>query len=314
MLMDVEALSDDVTRELAQAYAELVAGLAIPAGDPLLVLPNAEFFPDRFTADAASVERLVARMQGYAALEALVIEVEVSGAVESAGGSSCGTGGCGSGACDVPATRSTAPRLTRTEGGYRLHVPADELSNPIVLTARLATSLGAVALVERHADGAERVLDAAQPEIAAVALGFGVLLLEASFMYRKACGGPSVASATGLGCRELSVLFALSVAREEHSLRAALAELGTTQRALVKEAAGLVAESPTLVRLLRENPARAGRGDFRLGEGRSLWSKLFTRRARPESEEARLEAALAALENGASVDEVARLVGPADTR
>jgi len=312
MLNDVEALSDDAARELAQGYAGLVAGLGLPAGEPLLVLPNAEFFPDTFQADAPSVERLVARMQGYAALEALAIEVEVVGELAGSSAGSCGTGGCGSGACDVPAVQSSMPRLARAEGGYRLHVPADELSNPIVLTARLATSLGAVALVERHPEGAERVLDGTQAEVAAVALGFGVLLLEASYMYRKACGGPSVACATGLGLRELAWLFALSVAREGHSLRAALAELGTTQRALVKEAATLAAESRTLVRLLKDNPARVARGDFRLREGGSLWSRLFARR--PQTKEARLDAALAALENGASVDELAELVGPTESR
>ena len=314
MLNGVDALSDDAARELAQSYAGLVAGLAIPAGDPLLVLPNAEFFPDKFTADAPSIERLVARMQGYAGLEALTLDVEVAGVLAGASAGGCGTGGCGSGACEVPAPRADAPRLARTEAGYRLLVPADEISSPIVLTARLATSLGAVALVERHPEGAERVLDGTQAEMAAVALGFGVLLLEASYMYRKACGGPSVACATGLGLGELAWLFALSVAREEHSLRAALAELGTTQRALVKEAAALAAASGTLVRLLKENPARAARGDFRLRQGGSLWSRLFSRLERPQTEEARLEAALAALENGASVDEVAKLVGPTESR
>jgi hypothetical protein len=314
MLNDVEALSDDAARELARRYAGLVAGLAIPAGDPLLVLPNAEFFPDKFTADRASLERLVARMQGYAALEALTIDVEVTGELAGTSASGCGTGGCGSGACEVPAPRADAPRIARTEAGYRLLVPADEIGSPIVLTARLATSLGAVALVERHPEGAERVLDGTQAEMAAVALGFGVLLLEASYMYRKACGGPSVACATGLGLGELAWLFALSVAREAHSLRAALAELGTTQRALVKEAASLAAESRTLVRLLQDHPARAARGDFRLRQGGSLWSRLFSRRERPQTEEARLEAALAALENGASVDEVAKLVGPSESR
>lgn len=314
MLKGVEELSDDAARELARSYAGLVAGLAIPAGDPLLVLPNAEFFPDKFTADVASVERLVARMQGYAGLEAVTIDVEVTGELAGTSAGGCGTGGCGSGACEVPAPRADAPRLARTEAGYRLRVPADELANPIVLTARLATSLGAVALVERHPEGSELVLDGTQAEMAAVALGFGVLLLEASYMYRKACGGPSVACATGLGLRELAWLFSLAAAREQHSLRAALAELGTTQRALVKDAATLAAESRTLVRLLQDNPARAARGDFRLRQGGSLWSRLFPRRERPRTEEARLEAALAALENGASVDEVAKLVGPTESR
>ncbi len=308
----MEALSDADVSELAERYAELVEALAIPAGDPLLVLPTAEFFPDRFNADAASVERLVARMQGYAALESTSIDVKLFGDAPSVEGSACGTGGCGSGACETPAVTITLPRVERAFDRWVLNVPATEVHDSILLTARLATSLGAIALIEREPAGAARVGDAAAAEIAAVALGFGVLLLEASYVYRKSCGGPSVACGTALDCRALSILFALSAAREKHSLRAALAELGTTQRALVKDAGTLVAESATLVRLLQEAPERVARGNFKLREGGSLWSKLFGSRARPKTEADRVDAALAALERGASVEELARLVGPAD--
>jgi hypothetical protein len=307
----MEPLSDAAVRTLVERYAELVDALAIRAGEPLLVLPNAEFFPDRFTGDAPSVERLAARMQGYAGLETVSVEVGVKGAsaLEEA---ACGTGGCGSDACGPPVVDISEPRLRRTDGGYHVSVPAAELGHPIVLTARLATAFGAVALLERHPDGTALVRDAAEAELAAVGLGFGVLLLEASYLYRKGCGGANVTSTTTLDCRELALLFALAVAREEHSLRAAIAELGTTQRAFVKDAALLVAESPTLVRTLRDAPARVAAGDFKLRDGRSLLARLFVRRPRKQSEEARLTAALAALERGASVDELAELVSPAD--
>jgi len=307
----LEPLADSSIRTLAGRYAELVEALAIPAGEPLLVLPNAEFFPDRFTGDAASVERLAARMQGYAGLESIAIETGVTGE-PAVGEGGCGTGGCGSGACATPKLEGNEPRLERLDGRYLVRVPAAELGHPIVLTARLATALGAIALLERHPEGATLVRDAAEAELAAVGLGFGVLLLEASYQYQKSCGGPSVACGTALGCQELAVLFALSVAREEHSLRAALGELGTTQRALVKDAAALVAESPTLVRLLRESPTRVAFGDFKLRDGRPFWSRLFGGKRRPKSEEERLSAALAALERGASVDELAELVSPGD--
>jgi hypothetical protein len=307
----VEPLSDSAVRPLVEHYAELVDALAIPAGEPLLILPNGEFFPDRFTGDAQSVEGLAARMQGYAGLENVNIDVGVSGELVTGEGG-CGTGGCGSGACATPAVEIKEPRLRRTEQGYAVRVPAAEIGDPIVLTARLATAFGAIALVERHAEGEALVRDARQAELAAVALGFGVLLLEASYVYKKSCGGPHVTHATELGGPELAVVFALSVAREEHSLRAALAELGTTQRVLVKHAALLVSESPALVRALRENPARVACGNFALRDGRSWFGGLFKSRPRPQSEEARLSAALAALERGASVDELAELVGPRD--
>jgi hypothetical protein len=308
----VESLSDSALRTLAERYGDLVDTLAIPAGEPLLVLPNGEFFPDRFSGDAPSVERLAARMQGYAGLESVNVETRVTGELATSDGG-CGTGGCGSGACATPkAEAPSEPRLERVDGGYLLRVPASELSHPIVLTARLATALGAVALLERHPEGETLVRDPAEPELCAVGLGFGVLLLEASYLYQKSCGGPSVSRATTLDCRELSFLFALAAAREEHSLRAAFAELGTTQRALVKDAALAVDESPTLVQLLRESPSRVACGNFPFKDGRSLWSRLFRSKKRPASEEERLSAALAALERGASVDELAELVGPAD--
>jgi hypothetical protein len=305
----VEPLSDADVRPLVERYADLVHALAIPQGEPLLVLPNAEFFPDHFSGDAASVERLAARMQGYAGLEAVNVEVGVSGELEL-GSDACGTGGCGSGACATPAVEVREPRLKRTPDGYAIRVPAVELADPIVLTARLATAFGAIGLVERHPEGEARLRDPREAELAGVALGFGVLLLEASYLYKKSCGGPHVTHATELGCRELAVVFALSVAREKHALKSALAELATTQRVLVKEAAALVAESPALVRALQGDPARVARGDFALRDGRSLLGRLFGGRSRPKSEEARVAAALAALERGASVDELAELVGP----
>ncbi|HEX5099396.1 MAG TPA: hypothetical protein VFV94_07835 [Polyangiaceae bacterium] len=309
----MEALSDTDLRRLAVSYAELVHGLLIPTGDPLLVLPNSEFFPDKFTYDGPSVERLAARMQGYAGLEDVNIELELAGAppVVEAGG--CGTGGCGSGACATPpASDARLARLERSEDRWLLRVPAAELKDPILLTARLATSLGAVALAERHPEGLARAENPESAELAAVALGFGVLLLEASYVYRKGCGGPSVGCGTVLGLNELAVVFALSLAREKHALGKALGELATTQRAVLKEAVMLVAESPTLVRLLRDDPARAARGDFRLRDKGSFWARLFGKRARPQGKAARLDAALSALERGASVDELADLVGPAD--
>jgi hypothetical protein len=310
--LQVESLSDEAIRTLAERYAEVVDALAIPAGDPLLVLPNGEFFPDKFTGDAQSVERLAARIQGYAGLEDLAVDARLSGeaALDAAG---CGTGGCGSGACATPATGASTgePRLERIGTGYVVRVPAAELGHPIVLTARLATAFGAIALLERHPEGATLIADPAEPELAAVALGFGVLLLEASYLYKKSCGGPSVSSATALGCDELAVLFALSAAREKHPLREALGELAATQRAAVKDAALVVDECPGLVKLLREEPGRAAQGQFKLRDGRSLWSRMFGR-SKPKSEADRIEDALAALERGASVDELHRLVGPAD--
>lgn len=304
----VEQLDDAAIRTLACRYAAIVDELDLEPGGPLLVLPTSEFFPDRFTGDEASLGRLAARIQGYAGLEDVAVDTRLIGAGATKLDGGCGTGGCGSGACSTTAAEPEVaqPRIVRTESGYLLNVPRSELGHSIVLTARLATAFGAVALAERRDDG-----DAGDPgdaELAATALGFGVLLLEASYLYSKSCGGPSVQCATTVGLDELAVIFALSVAREGHSLRDALAELGTTQRAVVKSAWAVVDESPGLVEMLKQSPLRAARGEFRLRDGGSLLSRLF-KRSRPKSEEERLTEALGALENGASVDEVADMLG-----
>jgi hypothetical protein len=304
-------LDDAAFRALAQRYARLVDELELEQGEPLLVLPNAEYFPDRFTGDAASVERLTARMQGYAALEHLEIQVKLVGEPVPA------KGGCGTGACSAPgcapseADGSSGPRVERTADGYVFRVPSEELGHSIVLTARLATSLGAVALMERHPRGATLASDPAQAELAATALGFGVLLLEASYLYSKSCGGPNVQRATVVPTEELATLFTLFLAREEHPLKDALAELGTTQRAVVKEAWVIIDESPGLVALLKKDPERVARGNFSVRDGVSFFSKLFGRGKRPQATPAEREAAaLSALERGATVEELEDLLGP----
>jgi hypothetical protein len=277
------------------------------------VLPNAEFFPDRFTGDAASVERLAARMQGYAGLEGLEIGTRLVGEPAVASGSSCGTGACSVPGCGPMASDGEkGPRIERTNDGYLFRVPSEELGHSIVLTARLATAFGAVTLVERHPRGAALAAHQVEAELAATALGFGVLLLEASYLYSKSCGGPNVQRATALPTDELAGLFVLSAAREEQPLKVALAELGTTQRAAVREAWTFIEESPGLVRDLRERPERVARGNFSLRDGGSFFSKLFGRGKRPAapSESEREAAALRALERGASVEELEDLVGP----
>jgi hypothetical protein len=95
-------------------------------------------------------------------------------------------------------------------------------------------------------------------------------------------------------------------------MKDALAELGATQRAAVREAWTFLEESPGLVALLKENPERVARGNFSLRDGGSFFSKLFGRAKRPAapSDSEREAAALSALERGASVEELEDLIGP----
>lgn len=289
-------------KALFRRYAEIVTALSLEPGEQPLVLPNGEWFPDAFRGDRASLEGLVARMQGYAGLEGTELEI----ALLDAEGESCETSGCGTGSCAKPPAApgsSSEPRLVALGSGFRLELPASVFRSPIALTAGVARLLGGA----RLALAEWKALDAASAELAATALGFGVLLLEGSYLYSKSCGGPSVGSVTVLSCGELALPFALTLARDGHPLGPARAELATTQRAVVGEAWALVRSNPKLVELVKRDPARIARGDFQLRESGSWLSRWFGGREESAPRDP-ASLALAALERGDSVESVAALL------
>ncbi len=294
----MELPEESELRLIVQRYADVVAALELRREEQPLVLPNGEWFPDHFSFDQPSLERLVARLQGYAGLEAVNIDVQLEGEVE---GASCGPSGCGSGGCSPKAAPNAQFRITPQGDGYALSVPAQALTNSLALTTSLASMMGFIRLT-RAEYGAT---DAVTSELAAVALGFGVLLLESSYVYQKSCGGPNISKVTQLGCGQLALPFALFAAMEGHSLKPALAELSPTQREVVGEAAALVASNTELVARLAATPERVARGQFKLGEARSWLSRLFSKKKkRPETLD---EAALEALERGDDVEAIAAL-------
>ncbi len=302
----MEPIDDSEVALVARRYAQTVAELDVAPGEALLVLPNGDFFPDLFRGDAESLEALIARLSGYAGLEHDV------GLKLSGDAANCDDGGCGTGACGPSApVGGGVTRPVRAGDSWFVEVARTDLGDPIVLTARLATAIAAICSVER-ADVADAALAVEQAELAAVALGFGVLTLEASHLYKKSCGGPQIARATALDCRALSIALCLFLAREQLSPKLARAELAPTQAELVGQAWEIVAHSPSLIEGLRVHPARVAAGRFTLRDGGSWLGRLFGKRASSRSRE---DQALAALERGASVEEVATLLGPGhDTR
>ncbi len=286
-------------RLVVQRSAEATAVLGLVAGEQPLILPTSEWFPDRFSGDLASLEQLVARMQGYAGLEHCSIEVGLLG---DPAGANCDAGGCGTGGCSTPKPTVLAPRLTATSQGYSIELPAQALSHSIAMTASIARLLGHVRLAEAgRPDSAPELA-----ELSSVALGFGVLLLEASHIYSKGCGGPSVGRATTLSAGELALPFALFLCREGHKPRAALAQLSTTQRALVDEAWAIAQTNRSLVERLTHRPSDVAAGEFRLAEARSWLSRVFGRNEKAPKD--RAAQALLALERGEDLDQVAALL------
>lgn len=289
---------DTVVRALVQRYGRVIAAFGREFGERPLVLPTSEFFPDKFLPDEKSVKRLVKRMLKHAGMEDIPVSATLHATEDDhEHGGSCGSGGCGTGACHDEGNKETASRLVDEGDGWTLNFTFAELKHPVALTCTIARSLAYVFLTETRRE--DEPID--QPveltvDLAAVALGFGELLLEGSHIYQKSCGGPSVGKVTALGPIELAIPTALFVAQRGHSFKGALAELPATQKEALREARALVDSNPAVVEMLKKDPERVARGDFELGEAKPLLVRLFGKKKKREDDMnlEELEAMLAA--------------------
>jgi hypothetical protein len=285
--------------ELVRRYAHLLQHFGSEIGERPLVRQNNAFFPDPFQGDEASVARLVRRLQAHGGLEDIPVTVQLASLdAPELDGNGCKTdartSGCGSGACaPAPAAGKGAARLIEGDAGWVLNVFESELHHPVALTCTLARALARVFLAETESARApvEAPLDVSV-DLASVALGFGTLALQGSYIYAKSCGGPSVTQLTQLGVGELAVACSLFIALGRHSGRRAAVELDTTQRALLAEANDWAASNPRLIEALANNPGQLAATAPTLHDTRPWLLRLFDRKpARAAS--VSMEAALA---------------------
>lgn len=266
-----------VTRAVIQRYARLVHRYRDEWGTRPFVLPTAEFFPDEFLGDAESVALLTARMQEHAGLADVPIECRV--VVPTADvmtKTSCSTGGCA-----VPQSAAGAPRLVDVGDSWILQVPAGELRHPVALTTNLARSLAYIFLVETQREGEllEPPLDVTA-DLIAVALGFGTLMLQGSYIYAKSCGGPQIASVTKVGVSELALVVALFAELGGHKIAPALKELDLTQRTALEEAGRLFKANKRLVERMAKEPARVALESFELSEPGAFFGTVLRKLSR----------------------------------
>jgi len=271
----MELPDDRSLRDLVQRYASIVERFGADIGSRPMVLPNGQFFPDRFNGDLASVGRLLGRMQQHAGMSDIPIRVGVVDP-DATKEEACGSGGCGSCAAPSVSPQIAAARLEDLGDGWRINIAPAEVHNPVALTAALARALGHVFLMEETS--AERPIE--EPlevtvELTTVALGLGTLLLAGSYLYQKSCGGPNVACLTALGVGELSVVFALFAKHGGHSLRRARGELDATQRDQLSEAETWLLSNPRVSQLLASDPLRLVLGDFELSEPKSWVARVL---------------------------------------
>jgi len=271
--------SEEVLRELVTRYAKLIAmhGEAFEGAE--LVTPTAEHFPDHFARDAKSVARLLVRTASYTPLgEDVPLEIAF---IEDAGDD----GHCASG-CSKPNSGGRIDGAQRVGHGYRVAVPMTEVSHPTRLVCALARGVSAAVLAEAEIDVAA-VDVGMMSEIVATASGFVVVLLEASHVYTKSCGGPSIHQGTFLGPSELSVLLAVFCTLNDLPARAARKHLGATQSEAFDEAWAFVQKNEALVQKLREAPELLEGGAFAFESKRGLLSRLLSKDPVPVSKRAR---------------------------
>lgn len=287
--------SKDVQRALVQSFALCVSRLDLLAEPRPVVLPNGEFFPDVFTGDRASVQRMLERMLSHAGLSDMAFEVNFWGEQADA---SCGTGACGS--CGpVEAETEGVERLVDAGEHWQVNVLPAETRDPVPLGCALGRAIALALILEAAAPPHEMPLDLAV-DLTAVGLGFGVLLLEGSHIYRKSCGGPSIGRVTALGPTELALVTALAAAVHAQPVRKVGKYLSPTQVEAFDEAKAWADSNAALVSLVQRDPARAAQGELEIHESKSWLGRFLGGKSRhaPSAENAttieELEAALGA--------------------
>jgi hypothetical protein len=262
---------DESLRRIVTTFARLRAAHGAAIGAPALVQPTAEYFPDEFRPDAASVGRLLRRMMEYAPLSSdLGIELAVF-APEASHAGACGSGACGT----RSGTSGGGPGVDvhELENGYRVEVSSTDVGHPDVLSTALARCVGALVLHE-----AGELVGAETSEVAAVVCGFGVLLLNGSAVWAKSCGGLRMAQATVLPVEETAVALALFVAIHGHKVSLARKHLGATQRDAFDVAQDWVESNPFLVASLRDRPERLESGELILEPVRGVLGQWLHQR------------------------------------
>lgn len=274
----MELPPDAVVRNIVRRIGRIRRDLADEIGQRPCVLPNGEFFPDAFTSDAESLHRLVTRMQEHAGME----DIPVRALLTASEGATEAAGGCSSGACAPVTLGGSVPRVVERDEEWLIQVAEPELRHPVALTATIARALATVFVLETSDPDEPAEVRDATVDLVAVELGFGALMMEGAYIYSKSCGGPSVASVTALSAPELAVAAAFYFARSKRWRRAALAELSTTQKALVRDALALVDSNGELLAQLQSDPRRVAGGKFELSEAKPWLARVLGKSKRSE--------------------------------
>jgi hypothetical protein len=229
-----------------------------------------QFFPEPIRDDAASIAGVLRAMVGHSPVaDDLPIELAFRLADHEDGG------GCSSGACHAPGADAVAKSgVEETPSGYRVVLEAHALRHLDALAASLARAVGALVLFEVNEDAS-----AARSEVAAIACGFGVLVVNGTAVWSKSCGGLRMARSTALSVEEAAVGLALFLALHGERPSKARKYLGVTQREAFAGACDWVDSNPELVERLRESPSTLVGSAIALEPVRGTFGNWLHRRA-----------------------------------
>lgn len=252
------------TAELSALGAEPVRGL---------ILPNNEHFPDAYDGSPRAVTALLQRVLGHAGLKDLDVEIAVvtpEGEVQSSG---CSTGACGtSGKIEASLARVSQ----RSDGGYTVAVGTGEMKHPAVLTVGLVRAVGFMFMSEAGGYDSVRPRDReAITDLAAVMLGFGVIMANGSHIAVKGCGGMKVHSATKMTEPELAIALAVSCKLFSLPERSASRELDPSPRGVFDEAWAWATSNEKVIALVEKRPEALIQGDYKLAPAHGLLSRVF---------------------------------------
>ena len=160
---------------------ERSAGLAAGGAEPVsgLVLPTNTFFPDHFDNTQKGVRQLLKRVVKLAGLS----DIDVKANVVSADGEA---GGCSTGACGIDGAPAAVRRVEPRQNGWTVNVVASETGNPVVLTTAMVRAVSHIFMKEADLYGGfNRTTAEAGADLCGVMLGFGTLLCNGAYIYKK---------------------------------------------------------------------------------------------------------------------------------
>jgi hypothetical protein len=254
------------TATLLELGAEPVQGLILPTG---------EFFPDRFDGSPKGVAALMTRVLAHAGLTDLKVELTIVTPEGESESVNCASGSCcSSGKAQLDARMNRVTR--RDDGSYVVMVSSGEIKSPVALTTGLVRAVAYMFMTE--ADGYTRVpAPEREPltDLAAVMLGFGVLMANGAYMYHKGCGGVQVQSATKMPVDEICTALGVFCRLFDVPERTGQKHLEITPAEHFDEGYAWASSNASVLKLLRKNPDAVRASEYALSPSRSWLARVL---------------------------------------